>query len=276
MRTITLITDFGTRDEYVGVLKGVILSINPGATIVDISHHIPPQQVDAAGDMLAAAFPWFPEGSIHLAVVDPGVGSDREIVAVALKAHTFLAPNNGILSAVLEAGPVERIVRVENEQLYRRPVSNTFHGRDIFAPVAAHLSMGMSLDRLGPALSMAQVLRRIPEQPATTSQGEIVGQVRYVDRFGNLGSNIELETMAPLLERSRNKEGRVEVRIGRHTIRGVSATYAQNESGALMALFNSRQRLEIAVNRGSAARVTNARLGDPIRVRIQKLIQDHR
>ena len=264
MGIITLLTDFGTQDEYVGVLKGVILSINPSATIVDISHHIAPQGIDQAGEVLDAAFSWFPKSTTHMAVVDPGVGSGRHIVALQSHGHTFIAPDNGLLTSILDAGQVTAAVRVANERLYRQPVSATFHGRDIFAPVAAHLSLGMPIDQMGPAVAIDHICRRSHRHCELTANGDIVGQVVYVDRFGNIGTNIDEQSVTSLSGPSQNHA--VEIEISGHTISGLSESFAQGGAEKLTALLNSRNRLEIAVNGGNAAQMVVARPGTVVRV----------
>ncbi len=253
MAIITLLSDFGTQDEYAGVVKGVMLGINPAATLVDISHHVPPQAIPQAGDMLKAAFGWFPKGTVHVAVVDPGVGSRRAILAARHAGHLFVAPDNGLLSFIWGDHPPEALVRVENSRLFLHPVSATFQGRDIFAPVAAHLSLGMALTEIGPVVDFSQVTRFERRRPRETTDGEIVGEVLSADRFGNLRTNID----APLLDRLRAGDARRQlmVRIGEHRIEGMSSHYAQKEKGGLMALVGSRNQLEIAVNGGSAERL---------------------
>ena len=157
MAIVTLLTDFGCCDEYVGVIKGVVLSIHPGASIVDISHDMDPQDVVGAAHVLRAAFSWFPQGTVHVAVVDPGVGTQRAILAARCDGHLFLAPDNGLLSPVLLSGSSVAVYAVENPALFRHPVSRTFHGRDIFAPVAARLAMGLPLTSVGPSIGADRI-----------------------------------------------------------------------------------------------------------------------
>lgn len=264
MGVITLLTDFGTQDEYAGVLKGVILTINPSATVVDITHHIAPQGIDQAGEVLDAAFSYFPKETIHLAVVDPGVGTRRHIVAVRSQGHTFVAPDNGLLTPILAGGHLTRAVRVENERLYRQPVSATFHGRDIFAPVAAHLSMGMPMEELGPHVGGDHIVRRPYRRCEWTPKGDIVGEVVYIDRFGNIGTNIDRSSIRKLEEPS--ERGPLEITIGDRTISRLSESYSQSGAEELAALLNSRDRLEIAINGGNAAQWVSAQPGMVVRV----------
>lgn len=252
MGIITLLTDFGTRDEYVGVVKGVILGIHPQAAIVDISHHIAPQDIVQAADMLKSAYGWFPRGTVHLAVVDPGVGSRRAIIAAQYAGYTFVAPDNGLLNVLWEDGRPQTLVRVENSRFFLHPVGMTFHGRDIFAPVAAHLSLGIPLNALGPAvdpssLAAVDVRRAVWDR----QRDQIIGNVTGSDRFGNLLTNID----ASLIDRflGHHQGSTAIVRLGETRIEGIKSTYAQCPGGELMALVGSRNRLEIAVNGGSAA-----------------------
>ena len=264
MGIITLLTDFGTQDEYVGVLKGVILTINPSVTVVDITHHIAPQGINQAGEVLNAAFPWFPRDTIHLTIVDPGVGSGRHIVALRSHGHTFVAPDNGLLTPILADGQVTGAFRVENERLYRQPVSATFHGRDIFAPVAAHLSLGVPIEQLGPAVGSDHIVKRPYQHCEISTKGAIVGKVVYIDRFGNLGTNIDRRSVTQLTGPS--GERAIEIEIGGQTISGLSENYSQSDPEKLTALFNSRNRLEIAINSGNAAQSVAARPGSVVQV----------
>ena len=171
MGMITLLTDFGTQDEYVGVVKGVIIGINPKARIVDITHGIPPQNVTTAAYTLLAAFPFFPRGTVHMAVVDPGVGTQRRIIAASSDGHVFLAPDNGLLRPVLRAFPPDEIYQVQNEDLFRHPVSRTFHGRDIFAPLAARFSLGLPMKASGRPMALSEVQDLTAQEPRLTSSG---------------------------------------------------------------------------------------------------------
>ena len=264
MGIITLLTDFGTQDEYVGVLKGVILTINPSATVVDITHHIAPQGIDQAGEVINAAFSWFPRDTIHLAIVDPGVGSGRHVIAIRSHGHTFVAPDNGLLTPILADGKVTGAFRVENERLYRQPVSATFHGRDIFAPVAAHLSLGVPIEQLGPAVGGDHIVKRPYQHCEFSANGAIIGKVVYIDRFGNLGTNIDRRSMTQLAGPPGG--GAIEIEIGGHTIAKLSENYSQSGPEELTALFNSRNRLEIAINGGNAAHSIAAQPGTVVKV----------
>ena len=254
---ITLTTDFGLDDPYVAAMKGVILSLNPAATIVDITHQVRPHQVAQAAFLLAQALPYFPRGTIHVVVVDPGVGTARRALAVATPEMLLVGPDNGALSAGLSeetrrrAGPGSEATEVELAEGYRavalrrrrymrKPVSDTFHGRDVFAPAAAHLSLGVGLDALGPAVGKVRALppfraRRLPD-------GTLEGRVVHVDRFGNVVTDVRAEDLP---------KGRVEVSIGGQRIEGLAHTY--EEEPELKALAGSAGYLEIARRGGSAA-----------------------
>ena len=267
---ITLTTDFGLGDGYVAAMKGVILTVNPQATIVDVTHQVPPQDVLHGAYILSTAYSFFPKGSIHVAVVDPGVGSARRAVAVAGAGHYFVGPDNGVLSLALESGRVSRpqvsesveaplpsgYVAVElTESRFHLPrVSSTFHGRDIFAPVAAHLSEGIPIEELGPGLTM---LRRLPvASPTVGEEGVIEGAIVHIDGFGNAITNICREDVST---------DQVEVRAGSSTLRGLADSYDVGDGA--VALWGSSGCLEIAVKNGNAAAELGLRRGDAIKVK---------
>lgn len=261
MPVITLLTDFGSRDEYVGIMKGVILARNPAAVVVDISHEVAPQDVVEAAHMLKAAYPFFPEAAVHVVVVDPGVGGQRAIVAMALKdGPVFLAPDNGVLSPILADTRPKEVVHVENSAFFLDHVSRTFHGRDIFAPVAAAVSKGVPLNRLGPAVSPGDLLRLDLALPRQDRGSAISGRVVSVDRFGNLITDID----AALLDAG--SHSRLQVRVGGHRIKGLCATYGEGAPRRALALIGSRGTLEIAVNCGSAAETLSVGKGAAVQV----------
>lgn len=246
---ITLTTDFGP-GEYVAAMKGVILTINPQALIVDISHQVEPQDILGGAFVLAAATPHFPPNTIHVAVVDPGVGTGRRTLLVETPQARFLAPDNGLLGLALE-GKQCRAWELTQPRYWRQAVSATFHGRDIFAPAAAHLSLGVSPQEMGrPVTEMVKAL--LP--PVEMSAGEVVrGQVVYVDRFGNLITNLRREHLPP---------GEVMVEVAGRTMRGLSTHY---QTGAgLVAFMGSSGYLEIAAPNSSSARLL--RVGRGVRV----------
>ncbi|MCX7855393.1 MAG: SAM-dependent chlorinase/fluorinase [Anaerolineae bacterium] len=276
MPVITLLTDFGTEDEYVGVMKGVILSIAPEVRLVDLSHQIPPQDVRRAAFLLCSAVPYFPPDTVHLAVVDPGVGTQRRPLAVRTPAGTFIGPDNGLFSWVLAEIPEWTAVEIR-EPAYRLPrVSSTFHGRDIFAPAAAHLAAGLPLERLGPRVE-DPVLLSPPRLEICA--GVLEGEVLYADRFGNLVTSIgrfrwdgDRLVLSPAF---RPASG--EVTVGAAAARvvlagaelvGIRRTYGDVAVGEPLALVGSSGFLEIAVRQGSAAAVLGAVPGTPVAVLI--------
>ena len=271
---ITLTTDFGYDDAYVAAVKGAILSVNPDANVIDISHSIKPQNILQAAFILSVAYRYFPKQTIHMAIVDPGVGGERQ--GIILKTHSaiFVAPDNGILSYI-----IDDLVSVENHALteqthdlkeivfkkgleaaaitdprfWRHPVSPTFHGRDIFAPVAASLSLGISLYEFGEKINSLHVLT-IPK-PSLDSGGNLVGQVLHVDRFGNLITNIK----------SNDLPGKnVVVEVAGYCIQGISDYYAQNKG--VMAVMGSSGYLEVSLRDGSACDFLGTAVGDEIKV----------
>jgi S-adenosylmethionine hydrolase len=254
---ITLLTDFGLQDNYVASVKGIILGICPEARLVDVTHLIPPQDVRAAAFVLSCTYADFPEGAIHLAVVDPGVGTSRRALVIESQRRFFIGPDNGLFfDAILSKEASWRAFSIENHEFMRPVVSSTFHGRDVFAPVAAHLAGGVPIHRFGPSCIPAgpgwgQVIDR-----GETLEGEII----YIDHFGNAISNIKkekLEAFAP--------SNLWTVRVGACTVRAAGA-YGQKKPGESMALIGSCGHLEIAVNMGRAADLLGIRRGDPVLV----------
>lgn len=253
---ITLLTDFGHRDVYVGVIHGVILGIAPHARIVDLSHEVAPQAVAEAAFLLDSAAPYFPWGTIHIAVVDPGVGSDRRILCARTTRATYLAPDNGLLARVLERDPPSRLISVENASFFLPRVSSTFHGRDKFAPVAAHLACGLDPRELGPEV---QEIKPLPmPRPRELAPGRLAGEVIHVDRFGNVVTNVG-ELYAA--------RGVSLARLGGHEVRGpVCRAYADREEGAALLIFGSSGFLEVSVRGGDAAREMGVKTGDLVEV----------
>jgi hypothetical protein len=264
-RIITLTSDFGLADEYVGVMKGVILSREPTAVIVDLTHRIEAHDVRQAAFLLNGAWSFFPGGTIHVAVVDPGVGSSRRVVLLETGGHYFLAPDNGLLSLVKAGSEQSRVWLVNRPSLFRERVSTTFHGRDIFAPVAASLASGLDPDQVGPRLEVGELLTLTDLEPRIgPGSGQIYGKVVQVDRFGNLITNIGRAQLRAVF--SGVSPDRLRFVCGEATIAGLSETYASQPVGALLALIGSRDTLEIAVNQGRAAERLQAGVGEEIRV----------
>ena len=272
---ITLTTDFGTSDAYIASIKGVILTINRRATIVDVCHSIESQNTLQAAFILSTAHHYFPEGTIHLAIVDPGVGSQRKAIILKTPSAFFLAPDNGVLSYIIDelcptpAKPPTptppdleqrklnadlEAVAITNPDFWRQPVSDTFHGRDIFAPVAAHLSLGVSLHKFGESISCLYAFPIL--RPYHDTEGNLLGRILHIDNFGNLITNI----------RSSDLPGEeITVEISNQHIHGLSHFYSQ--TNGLAALIGSSGYLEIALKNGNAAAFLNTSVGDEIKLK---------
>lgn len=244
---VALLTDFGIRDHYAGTMKGVILGICPEATLVDISHDVPPHDVLTASLELAASYRFFPPGTVFLVVVDPGVGSARRPIAAEAGDYRFVAPDNGVLSAVFKELPPRRVVELSERRFARPTVSRTFEGRDRFAPAAGWLAKGTELKALGRTLT--EYLRlAIPD--AVSTDLEVRGEVLRVDRFGNLITNIDRRSFERL---GRLGEVKLEIRAGDHLVGRMVSTYAEIAPEEVCSLFGSTEHLEIAANATSAA-----------------------
>ena len=253
---ITLLTDFGLRDPYVGVMKGAIATLAPTATVIDLTHGIAPQDVAAARFALLSAYPYFPCGTVHTVVVDPGVGTARRAIALATDHAYFVGPDNGVLSGVMAQATVQGAVALENSHYWRTPhPSQTFHGRDIFAPVAAHLAVGVPISALGPAIA-PDTLVSLPWAPPHPQGQDWLGHIQAIDHFGNLITNLT----AP------SPGGTVEVLIGRETL-PLHLTYGTVARGQPVAIVGSHGWVEIAVNGGSAQAHYQAQVGTPVRLR---------
>ena len=257
---ITLLTDFGTADPYVAAMKGVMLSINPDVQLVDVSHEVAAQDVAEAGYVLAAAFRHFPAGTVHVAVVDPGVGGDRRVLAAEVGGQVLLAPDNGLLSIALGETAPSRLISIQNAKYFRQPVSATFHGRDIFAPVAAHITLGVPLEDLGPAASDLHRLEAV--RPQATDDA-VEGTVIHVDRFGNLVTDITRADAEALASRG---QGAVHVQIGNSQGIGLRRTYGDVGFRELLAVVGSSGFIEVSANCGSAAALLGVGRRAPVRV----------
>jgi S-adenosylmethionine hydrolase len=251
---ITLLTDFGLSDHYVAAMKGVILGICPDAQLVDISHEIKAFGVREAAYTLAQAAPCFPAGTVHLIVVDPGVGSSRRKVIGEAGGHCFVAPDNGVLTGVKGGDPAARFIEIRNEAFFRHPVSRTFHGRDIFAPTAAHLARGIAPSEFGPPVA-DPVLLPIRE-PVQDSHGNWTGEILHVDRYGNLITNLTGRPREPF-----------ELLIRGQAITSFHTHFAAAPTGEPFAIEGSSGYLEVSVNQGDASRLTGASAGDPVTLR---------
>lgn len=263
-RILTLTTDFGTRDHFVGVLKGVLLQRAPtDVTIVDISHEIAPGDLMSGGWILGEASRWYPEQTIHLAVIDPGVGTSRTPVLVHCRNQWFVGPDNGLFSVVCRDNPY-RAWALDREKWWLRPLSNTFHGRDIFAPVAAHLACGVPPDELGTGGHTLVERRWVqPEEDDDAIHGWVV----HCDRFGNLVSNIPLESLVRRgVVPADGGGGGVRIYVENTILPGIHRTFGDVGEGEVVAYGGSSGMLEIGVNRGSAVEILGARTGTRITV----------
>jgi S-adenosylmethionine hydrolase len=258
---IALLTDFGSRDHYAGTMKGVALGICPDATLIDITHDLPPHDVLAGALELAACYRYFPANTIFLVVVDPGVGSTRRGIAAEAGDYRFVAPDNGVLTVVFDETPPKRVVELTERRYARATVSRTFEGRDRFAPAAAWLAKGVELSALGRPAGSVQ---RFDLPRPRIEDDRIVGEVLRVDRFGNLVTNIDRKTFDKIaMPESR---GVLEIQAGAHQIGKVVSTYADAGPGELCALFGSSEHLEIAANGSSAAAVLELGRGAPVQI----------
>jgi S-adenosylmethionine hydrolase len=264
MSIITLLTDFGVEDAYVGTIKGVILTVNPSAKIVDITHQIDPQDLIEAAYVIKSSYRYFPKGTVHVIVVDPGVGSDRAIVALEMMGHIFLAPNNGVLTLIMDEGRIDSITQIENSHYFLEPLSKTFHGRDIFAPVGAHISKGVDLKEFGSALDRNDLFRLSIRKPSISDKGELVGTIISVDRFGNCITNIDVNRLEKFYKTGSEKKP--VIKIGEYKIKGLSKSYDGVGLKHPLAIIGSLGYLEIALNRGRASNHFRAGKGDTIRV----------
>jgi len=246
---ITLTTDFGSSDHFVGVMKGVILSINPQASIVDISHQIQPYDLLDGALTIAQAYPYFPPASIHVVVVDPGVGSERRPILVSSDKHYFVAPDNGVLSVVLDREPGATVRHITSEHYFLSPVSNTFHGRDVFAPVAGWLSRRVETEKFGDLIT--DYTRFAAPQPKRVDEHSLKGVVVRVDRFGTLMTNL---TPADLPELFRENPATFKLTVGKGEITQLKTAYADGAQGELFAILGSSGYLEIAANRAESSR----------------------
>ena len=258
---IALLTDFGNRDHYAGTMKGVALGICPDVTLVDITHDLPPHDVLTGALELAACYRYFPSGTIFLVVVDPGVGSSRRGLAVEAGEYRFVAPDNGVLTVVLDEIPAKRVVELTERRYARPTVSRTFEGRDRFAPAAAWLARGIDLSAFG---RPAGAIRRLDLPKPQVADEAIVGEVVRVDRFGNLITNIDRKTFDRFA--SAHDGGPLAIQVGLHQVGRVVSTYADAGAGEVCALFGSSEHLEVAANGSNAALLLQLGRGAVVRV----------
>jgi len=256
---LTLTTDFGTQDGYVAAMKGVMLGINPDLKLVDVSHHVAPHDIMEGAFILKNVAEAFPNGTVHLAVVDPGVGSERKAIAMKYRNQLFVGPDNGLFSLLLAGQAAEHVVELDQPRFWRQEaVSSTFHGRDIFAPIAAQLASGLSLSSAGTTIEEIKSL--LWALPISDDQG-IQGWVVHIDRFGNCITNIDRDQFEA------HRKGRAfKCYAGTSIITSNSETYSDVEPGEATVLFNSQNLLEIAIHQGSASSMLSIPKGAPVNI----------
>jgi len=251
---ITLLTDFGIDDYFVGAVKGSILSINPAATIVDITHEIPAHDIESAAFTLLACYRAFAAGTVHVAVVDPGVGSTRRAILATAGEYLFVGPDNGIFSYILDREVSPRVIHITSTDYFRQPVSNTFHGRDVFAPIAAAVSMGVAPGSLGPQID--DPVRLSSFKPERLKNGKVRGRVIHVDQFGNCVTNFDSSFMGG--------PGTAILHLKGKKIKDLRESYAEGKGKKPFAIWGSAGLLEISVGNGSAAEELGATRGDEV------------
>jgi S-adenosyl-L-methionine hydrolase (adenosine-forming) len=256
---ITLTTDFGVTDHFVGVMKGVIAGLCPDAQVVDISHDVPPFEISQGSFLVSQTWPWFPKGTIHVAVVDPGVGTARRPILVEAHGQRFIGPDNGVLALVYTDAP-HKAREITNEKLFLSGVSRTFHGRDIFAPVAARIAAGVRVSSVGPVIE--DHLKLTAYKPSRTSKRSWSGAVLYVDRFGNLITNFHVDEFGDLQTRP------FEVSVGTIEIHRLALTFADAAPGEVVLILGSSGYFEIAANQGSAAKMLGCGVGAPVDIEL--------
>lgn len=249
---LTLTTDFGLADHYVGTMKGVILGICPQAQIVDVSHDVPPFAIAEGAYVIAQAYRYFPKKTVHVVVVDPGVGSARRAIVAEAGGHLFVVPDNGVL-AMIYAREKHRVRVITNDRYFRKPVSRTFHGRDIFAPVGAHLAAGVSAARIGKAIG--DYIQGDFAKPVRTGERAWSGRILKIDRFGNLVTNFHADDFPKLTESG------FTLKVGARNVTALARSYAERAPGELFVIAGSGGYLEVSLNQGSAASVTGCAAG---------------
>ncbi|MBU1565056.1 MAG: SAM-dependent chlorinase/fluorinase [Proteobacteria bacterium] len=255
---VTLITDFGLQDEYVGVLKGVILGHAPEARIVDISHIIPPQSISAASRLLSRSYRYFPAYTVHLVVVDPGVGSDRSILAIAADCQYFVGPDNGVFTSILNNASSLAVHRVNTACVLQKDISSTFHGRDIMAPVAGRLAVGLNISKIGPRIALEQCLL-LEGVGCTRLADTLQGQVVHIDVFGNLCTNIHRKDVDDFAAGHE-----IAIEVTKDLIAPLHKTYISQSNGMVLALYDSHDYLEVAITQGNAAQQLRLAVGAQI------------
>lgn len=259
---VTLTTDFGIGDQTAAVMKGVMLSIRPELTIVDVTHTIPPRHIQHAAYTISRFRDYFPEGTVHVVVVDPGVGSKREGIIIQTKRYFYIGPNNGVFTML--DSDIERVVKIENPKYLGQRVSATFHGRDVFAPVAAHLTR-TAIGKFGPDID--QVVKLHLPEPVMDTEGGVVGEVIGFDNFGNAITNIANEQIEEMGEEKPG--GAIDIRLGKHKMNSLIDYYQTGPKESLGAIINSLDYLELFTPNGNAQKSFNIKKGDRVVVRFR-------
>lgn len=262
---ITLTTDFGLADHFVGTMKGVILNINPSVQFIDLSHQVIAHDVFDGALTIGLAYPYFPTGAIHLIVVDPGVGSSRRPIVARAGPHTFVAPDNGVLSLIYEREENVEVRHVTADHYFLKPVSNTFHGRDIFAPITAWLSRGIEPAKLGETIT--DYVRFVPPKPRRLEDGQVKGAVIKVDKFGNLITNIGAADLPELFAPA---PPAFEISVNQHTVARMYSSYSMGKTSELFAIIGSSGFVEICQNRASAAKSLGATRGTELKAALKR------
>jgi S-adenosylmethionine hydrolase len=259
---ITLLTDFGLKDPYVASMKGVILSINPQCTLVDITHQVSPHDIREGAFILAQTYSTFPKGTIHLSVVDPGVGSARKPILIVTKNFFFVGPDNGLFAFAVKREKLKKVIALGKMEFFLPEVSPTFHGRDLFAPVAAHLSLGIAPESFGRVIKSWNEIS-FPEP--VLRQEKLIGEIVHIDTFGNLVCNIDYKNLLKF------SKGRLFViKIGERTMRGLKKGYWEGKKDEPMALIGSGGYLEISIREGNAQKILKVKRGDSIQVEVRE------
>jgi len=266
---ITLLSDFGNIDTYVGIMKGVMLGINPKASFVDLTHMIPPQDVRSASFVLSTAYSFFPKGTVHLAIVDPGVGTDRRAIAVYANGHIFVGPDNGLFSFIINANitPAPVVVDCNKDEFYLDNISSTFHGRDVFSPLAAHISKGVPPHELG-SIVVDPVVFPPAKSLLRLEKGVFEGEVVHIDCFGNIITSFSKKDY--LAMKNAFRSSRLVIGIGYYKVEKFVTTFQASEEGVLSSLVGSSGLCEIFINKGNAASRVNAKIGTPISVHVKR------
>ena len=256
MSIITLTTDFGNDDPFDGIMKGVILSICPNANIVDLTHNISPQDIYQANFLLSNCYQYFPSGTIHVCVVDPGVGSLRKPILIKTKIYFFIGPDNGIFTSIIEKEEVINSIELTNKKYWLPNVSQTFHGRDIFAPIAAHLANGENISNLGNQIKKEDLVRLLIQKSVKNKDG-ITGIVQYIDHFGNLITNIP----------NADIPSKITGKVKAFNFDGLVSNFADSKDRKLTAIKGSSGYIEIFIYKGNASKLTSVNVGDKVDVK---------